>query len=570
MQGDCRAPSRESLPWESLNNFNDFTTDMTTFTSSHALFQVFSDQGMDRVFLVPGESYLGLLDALVDFPQIDVVTCRHEGGAGFMAVADGRLTGRPGVAIVSRGPGASNAAIAVHTAQQDAVPMILLVGQIAARDLRREAFQEIDYQKMYGSIAKWVFECSTPDQLAEAAFKAVRVATSGVPGPVVLVLPEDVQQQAVERPAFHNHPQVFGVPDEATLDEICARLAASERPLVIAGGSFAAPGGREALLAFARHWQLPVLLSFRRHDVFPNDDPLYVGDLNLANPAAQMATFERSDFVLALGTRLGDITTQNYVFPRYAKANQPFLHCYPDSRVIGWDTVADYPLVCDPAGLAKALTNRPAPAPSPARQAWHAELRGHAEAWWKWPQKAAKHGVNFTEVVKSVMDHAPLDTTICLDAGTFAAPVYRHFNFRGNQRLMAPLAGAMGYGTPAALSCALRDPSRTTVCMVGDGGFLMTGNEMILAVERKLPIVFIVANNSSYGSIRLHQERGYPGRVSGTSLFNPDFHDLAKSYGMQAMRIREKGEIDPVIARAIAMREPVLIEVNSSLDVILP
>lgn len=543
---------------------------MKPFTSSHALFQVFADHGLDRIFLVPGESYLGLLDAVVDFPQIDVVTCRHEGGAGYMAVADGRLTRRPGVALVSRGPGASNAAIAVHTAQQDSVPMILIVGQIAARDLRREAFQEIDYQKMYGSIAKWVFECQTPEQLGETAFKAIRMATSGVPGPVVLVIPEDIQQQTVAKPAFKNHPQVFGLPEQSLMDEIGKRLADAKRPLVIAGGMFDCPGGREALKAFVHHWQLPTMVSFRRHDIFANDDPLFVGDLGLSNPAAQMATLQESDFILALGTRLGDITTQNFQFPRYAQAPQAFLHCYPDSRIVNWDTVADYPLVCDPVALVRALTQANATQPGSARQEWLKALRQHSEPYAAWPNREAKKGVNFTDVVRAVAENASRDTTVCLDAGTFAAPVYRHFNFKSGQRLMAPLAGAMGYGTPAALACAMREPERTTICMVGDGGFMMTGNEMILAVERKLPIIFIVSNNGSYGSIRLHQERGYPGRVSGTSLFNPDFYTLATSFGMKAARIQNKAEIDSVIKSALATREPLLIEVNSSLDAILP
>ena len=543
---------------------------MKTFTSSHALFQVFSDHDMDRVFLVPGESYLGLLDALVDFPNIDVVTCRHEGGAGYMAVADGRLTRRPGVALVSRGPGASNAAIAVHTAQQDAVPMILIIGQIAARDLRREAFQEIDYQNMFGSIAKWVFECQTPEQLAEAAFKAIRLACSGVPGPVVLVIPEDIQQQEVEKPALKNHAPIFGLPDAHTMAAITDKLSTAKRPVIIAGGEFDCPGGREALSAFAHQWQLPVMVSFRRQDIFANDDPLYVGDLGLSNPAAQMASLQQSDFILALGTRLGDITTQNYAFPKYAQATQTLLHCYPDSRIINWDTVADFPLVCDPVGFVKSLTQVTATTPSADRVQWLNTLRGHAQAWAAWPNRAPKQGVNFTEVVHAIMDHVPRDTTICLDAGTFAAPVYRHFTFKTGQRLMAPLAGAMGYGTPAALACAMRQPTRTTVCIVGDGGFLMTGNEMILAVERQLPIVFVVSNNCSYGSIRLHQERGYPGRVSGTSLFNPDFYDLARSFGMEAVRIETKEEIACVLQHAIAARKPILIEVNSSLDAILP
>ena len=543
---------------------------MTTFTSSHALFKVFSDYGMDRLFLVPGESYLGLLDALVDFPQIDVVTCRHEGGAGYMAVADGRLTRRPGLALVSRGPGASNAAIAVHTAQQDAVPMILVIGQIAARDLRREAFQEIDYQKMFGSVVKWVFECTGPEQIAQAAFKAIRMATSGVPGPVVLVLPEDIQQQAVSEPSFKQTPHVFGLPPADTLANILQQLNAAQRPVVIAGGVFDCPGGREALAAFVHHWQLPTMVSFRRHDIFDNDDAFFVGDLGLSNPAAQMATLQTSDFILALGTRLGDITTQNYQFPAYAQTSQTFLHCYPDSRVVSWDTVADYPLVCDPIALVKAFTQAPAPTISAARVNWLKALREHSESWAAWPARQAKAGVNFTEVVRALKAYAPPDTTICLDAGTFAAPVYRHFTFTTGQRLMAPLAGAMGYGTPAAVACALREPTRTTICIVGDGGFLMTGNEMILAVERKLPIIFIVSNNASYGSIRLHQERGYPGRVSGTSLFNPDFYELARSFGMASARITHKEEIATVIQAAFQSNAPILLEVNTSLDAILP
>ena len=539
-------------------------------TSSHALFQTLASQGIDRVFLVPGESYLGLLDALVDVPEIDVVTCRHEAGAGFMAVADGRLTQKPGVFMVSRGPGATNGSIAVHTAQQDAVPLILIVGQIAERDLRREAFQEIDYQKMFGSIAKWVFECRAPDQLAEAAYKAVRVATSGVPGPVVLVIPEDIQQQPVALPQYPVSQQIYGLPPRHVMDDIAHQLQQAKRPIVVAGGQFDRQGGREALHAFAHHWQIPVMVSFRRHDIFPNDDALYAGDLGLSIPDVKMQMLQTSDFILALGTRLGDITTQNYQFPPYSKTKHAFLHCYPDSRLIGWDTAADHALVCDPVEFVKDLTLSPAPKPDAAKQQWISSLRDQTLQWSAWPSKEPKQGVNFTDVVQSLREQSGENTTVCLDAGTFAAPVYRHFNFVQGQRLMAPLAGAMGYGTPAALACAMRDPSRKVICMVGDGGFMMTGNEMILAVQRQLPIVFIVANNGSYASIRLHQERTYPGRVCGTSLFNPDFHDLAKSFGMKALRISRKEDVQKTITQALSLQEPVLIDVNTSLDTVLP
>lgn len=534
------------------------------FTSSHALLQVLAQAGVDRVFLVPGESYLGVLDALVDFPQIDTVTCRHEGGAGFMALADGRLSGHPGVAMVSRGPGASHAAIAVHTAQQDAVPFILLIGQVAEKDLRREAFQEIDYQQMFGSIAKWVFECRKPEELAETAAKAVRVATSGACGPVVIVLPEDIQQQAVDAPEFKQHRQMAGIPAPATLKALSDQIANAKKPLILAGGCFERPDGRESLKAFAEHFQIPVVVTFRRQDLFENDHPLYGGNMGLANPDNQMALLAESDLVLALGTRLGDITTQNYQFPAYGKAAQTLIHCYPDSRVVGWDTEADFPLVADPIELTKALVEQ-TPSPKKTDNAWLSSWQTFRQDYMAWPKQTATDGVEFSQIVKAVMADASDKTTICLDAGTFAAPVYRYAPFTAGRRLMSPLAGAMGYGVPAALASALRDPEREVVCMVGDGGMLMTGQEMILAVERQLPIIFIVSSNRTYGSIRKHQEEHYPGRTSGTTLFNPDFVEMAKSFGMQAMRIENLEEAASTIAKARSLGGPVLIDVNTSL-----
>jgi len=539
-------------------------------TSSHALLNVLQANGVDRVFLVPGESYLGILDALVDFPGIDTVICRHEGGAGYMAVADGRLTGRPGVALVSRGPGASHASIAVHTAQQDAVPFILIVGQIPKRDLRREAFQEIDYQRMFGGIAKWVFEPTDPQQLAEAAFKAVRVATTGTPGPVVLVIPEDIQQQPAPQPAWRAVRHAPTLPDEPTLAQVAERLAGARRPLVIAGGALEIPGGREALLAFAEAWQLPVAVSFRRQDLFPADHPLYVGDLGLANPREQIAALHESDFILALGTRLGDIPTQGYTFPVLPRPAQTLLHCYPDDHAVGLQHAADFGLVCDPASLARALAPRAGGSDAAAVSEWARRLRGLYQDYARWPERQPGDGVDFAAVTRSIAAHAPDEAIVCLDAGTFAAPVYRHFGFRAGQRLMSPLSGAMGYGTPAAVASALRHPGRKTICMVGDGGFMMTGNEMIAAVERRLPVLFVLSNNNCYASIRIHQEINYPGRVSGTSLFNPDFQALGAAFGMRTMLIDQAGQIDAAVSQALAAQEPVLLEVRTSLSAVLP
>ncbi len=539
-------------------------------SSSHALLSVFQQHGIDRVFLVPGESYLGILDALYDFPGIDAVTCRHEAGAGFMAVADARLSGRPGVALVSRGPGATNAAIAVHTAQQDALPLILIVGQVPRSDLRREAFQEIDYRRMYGTIAKWVFEATDPSQIAEAAFKAIRVATSGTPGPVVLVIPEDLQQQQVEQPRWRAAEHSSTRPDAATLLELQRRIEAAERPLIVAGGGFEPPGGREALAALAEAWQIPVALSFRRHDVFSNLHPLYVGELGLANPKAQIDAFRQCDLILALGTRFGDITSQGYSFPDLPRPAQTFVHAYDDEHMVGLHFAADFGLVCDPVELARVLIPAAQAQIAQPRAAWIKRLKEIHETHTAWPQRLAGDGIDFVQVVKALRAQVSADAIVCLDAGTFAAPVYRHFGFVPPQRLMSPLSGTMGYGTPAAIASQLRFPGRQVICMVGDGGFMMTGNEMIAAVERKLPILFILANNGSYASIRIQQELHYPGRVVGTSLFNPDFGQIARAFGMRAQRIEREEDVAGAVADGLAADGPYFMEVKASLAVTLP
>ena len=541
---------------------------MNLNTSSHALLSVFAANQIDRVFLVPGESYLGILDALSDFPDIDVVTCRHEAGAGFMACADGRLTRRPGVVMASRGPGATNAAIAVHTAQQDAIPLILIVGQIPRADLRKEAFQEIDYQQMYGSIAKWVVEVTEPEQIAAAAFKAIRIATTGTPGPVVMVIPEDVQQQPVEIPRWQAVPQVATRPCVETVDQIARLLSSAERPLIIAGGAFSANGGREALLALAEKYQVPVAVSFRQHDIFPNNHPLYAGELGLANPADQIALFDSSDLLIALGTRLGDITTQGYQFPRLPNPAQTLVHAWPDPHIVGLHFSPDIGAVCDPVALSMALMSDQQEIRS--RREWVAAVTGIAQRIAAWPQHDVTDGVPFSEVVRALAQQAPADVAICLDAGTFAAPVYRHFPFIFPQRLMAPLSGAMGYGTPAAIATQLRRPQQKTICLTGDGGFLMTGNEINAAVERNLPILFIVSNNNCYGSIRIHQERSYPGRHVGTTLSNPDFVKIAEAFGVTAERIVRADQIDAAIKRGLAAQQPYFIEVATSLAAVLP
>lgn len=523
--------------------------------------------GIDRVFCVPGESYLGLLDALHGRPDIDTVVCRHEAGAGFMALADARLTGRPGVACVSRGPGASNAAIAVHTAQQDGVPFILIVGQVAARDVRRDAFQEIDYRAMFGSIARWTAEITDPARAPETILRAIRAATAGLPGPVVIAVPEDVLTAPCPAEPVRPQAAITAAPDAPAVAALRAMLGKAERPLVIAGSAVTGEEGRHRLLAFLEAWQLPAVVSFRRQDLLPNAHRLYAGDMGLANPASQMALLRQADLIVALGARLSDITTQGYSFPRLVRPEQLLVHVHPDPGVLGTHFACDLAIACGPDALFAALG--PLPAALPDRAGWIGALSAERRRIAAVRRFEVDDGVAFEEVVAAIGRALPDDAIVTVDAGTFGAPVYRVIDFRPPQRLLAPVAGAMGFGIPAAVAAGLRAPGRPVICLVGDGGLLMTGGELAVALERRLPLKVVVSENGSYGSIRLHQERQYPGRVSGTSFTNPDLELLGRAYGFAVSRIRTAGEVAG-IAALLAAPGPQFIIVNSSLRAILP
>jgi acetolactate synthase I/II/III large subunit len=522
--------------------------------------------GIDRVFCVPGESYLGLLDALYGRTDIDTVVCRHESGAGFMALADARLTGRPGVAVVSRGPGASNAAIAVHTAQQDGVPFILLVGQVAARDVRRDSFQEIDYGAMFGRIAKWTAEVTDPARMAETMLRALQVATTGLPGPVVIAVPEDVLTAPASGPTICPQAAVRAAPVAADAALLRQWLQAAERPLLIAGSGLERAGGRAALRRFAEKWQIPAIMSFRRQDLFDNADPLYAGDLGLSNPEAQMAAWRDADLLLVLGARLSDITTQGYTFPDLVRPRMRLVHVHADGAVIGLHFAADLAMPCDPQAAIEAVGQPEAPID---RSAWIERVGAERRRIAAVRQYDVDDGIAFERVVEIVGESLSADGIVTLDAGVFAAPAYRIIPFAPPQRLLAPIAGAMGFGIPAAVAAALREPARQVICLVGDGGFLMTGNELAVAVERRLAIKVIVSENGVYGSIRLHQERAYPGRSVGTGFSNPDFALIGQAFGFPVTSLRH----DPDLARLgeILQRPgPDFIVVDTSLQAILP
>lgn len=537
-------------------------------TAAEMIVEFLAQQGVDRAFCVPGESYIALLDALHAHNRVDLVTCRSEGGAGFMAVADAKLTGLPGVVLVSRGPGACNASIAVHTAEQDAVPLLLLVGQVEKRDLRRNAFQEIDYANMFRGVAKWVGEATHADQVPELIARAYAMAMGGVPGPVVLSLPEDVLAEDCAAPLMAATLPRSAPPAPAEVARLAAMLRAAERPIVLAGHGLDTPGGlegRAALAAFAERWQLPVAVSFRRQDLFDNRSALYAGDLGLRNPDAQRAAFAEANLVLALGTRLTDITTQGWSWPA---AGQRLVHVCAEPRFLGWQFPAELALNVDARALLAALAGEAPGAPA-TRAGWCAQLRALHVADCGVTARELPDGVAFAEVAKLVEARLAPDAVVTLDAGTFGAPFYRKVAWRPGQRLLAPISGAMGFGMPAAVAAALRCPGRQVIGCLGDGGALMTGGEFAVAVARGANVKMLLSDNGSYASIRIHQERAHPGRVSGTTLVNPDFAAWAGAFRAPVTTIDDKRDL-PRLAAALAAPGPGAVVVRTSLSAVLP
>ncbi|MGF7162587.1 acetolactate synthase-1/2/3 large subunit [Rhodoligotrophos appendicifer] len=540
---------------------------MTTVAS--IIVQMLQDAGVDRVFSVSGESYLALLDALEDSNSIDVVTCRHEGGAGMMAVADAKLTGRPGICMVSRGPGAANAAIGVHAAHQDTVPFILLVGQVEKAHLRRDAFQEVDYSKFFSGTAKWTAELSEPSRVTDVMSRAIHMATSGTPGPVVISLPEDVLSQpvALEVPPPHRH--ALSRPDASAMAEIETLLTGAKRPLMIAGGELANQSGRAALLAAAAAWSIPVMCSFRRLDLFPNAHPLFAGELGFFNTPEQMEHMVTADLIVAVGTRLGDLTSHGYSFPASPKPDQPLIHVHRDPAVLGVNWAADIAVQCSSVSFLRELVEAAPPQP-PARADWTSALKHQLAKVTTWVPRKADDGVVFGNVVAALGRHILPDAIVSMDAGVSAGMMYRHYSWSPPQILLTPIAGTMGWGIPGAVAAGLRHPERQVLCMIGDGGLLMGGMELATAAERQLPLMIILANNASYGAIRLNLDRAYPGRKTATELHNPNFKLLAEAFGCRTFAINAEADVVPVLEAAFAERSLTFVEVKTSLSAILP
>lgn len=512
-------------------------------------------EGVDTVFTVPGESFLPVLDALYDPPHpISTISTRHEEGAGFAAEAYAKATGRPGVVMVTRGPGITNASIALHTAMQDCTPLVVFVGQVPVEQRYREAFQEVDLVSYLSPLVKWVVEVPQTARLPELVRQAFRVAQSGRPGPVVVGLPEDTLFGSAEvgtlAPVELIGPGVApqGVARAAEL------LAAAERPVIVAGREVASADGHEAVRALARAWALPVMTGFRRFDAYPNDDANYTGPVVMGPPAGVQTALTDADTVLILGDRLDEITAGGYEYMTGARV----IHVAGDASITGtWGGN-----VLAITASATAFAHELAAVAPPGRDGERARRKRQAYEEMTTPEAPfAAGGINISNALGSIMRQAPPEAAIVTDAGNFAAWVARYYRFNHPHTHFGPLSGAMGYAAPGALGVALADPGRRVLALAGDGGFGMTLSELASMKAHPLPITVIVFVNGVHGTIRMHQEKHYPGRPVATDLTNPRFRDLAASFGLPAWTVTSNPEFDAALADSLAESGPSLIEV---------
>lgn len=514
--------------------------------------------GVDKVFCVPGESYLPVLDALHATPDIRTIVTRHEGAAANMADAYGKLTGRPGICFVTRGPGATHAANGVHTASEDSTPMILFIGQVDSGFLGRGAFQEVDYQQMFGGMAKWVAQVDRLERLPEIVARAFAVAVAGRPGPVVVALPEDVLFGAGEAVDLPPTRPARAAPPAAAMVQLRTLLAAAQRPLLIAGGSGWDAAAVAALKRFVHANGLPVAASFRRQDLFDNRDEHYVGQLGLGVSPRLAERVRQADLLLVVGSRLAEATSSGYSL----FGGQPLIHIHADPDELGRVYPATLPINASPACAAEALAALP-PVADPAWRAWTAEARtdylDHSTPPASHP---ALSGVDFARVMGHLDTVLPDDAIIANGAGNYTVWVHRFYRYRQPATELAPTNGAMGYGLPAAICAKLEHPERTVVCFAGDGCFMMYPQELATAMQFGAPVVVIVVNNGMLGTIRMHQEREFPGRVAATPLLNPDFVALAQAFGAHAERVERSEDFPAAFARATAVGVPALIELR--------
>jgi acetolactate synthase-1/2/3 large subunit len=541
--------------------------------AGHLLVECLVAQGVTHVFGVPGESYLAALDgfhALGD--RIKFVINRQEGGAAFMAEAHGKLTGRPGVCFVTRGPGATNASIGVHTAFQDSTPMVLFVGDVASDQRDREAFQEVDYGAFFGpstkGMAKRVERIDDPRRIPEYVARAFATAMNGRPGPVVLVLPEDMLTQMVDVAPMSRVEAVEAWSDPGSLRRLRELLLASQRPFVIAGGGGWTPQAAQALQRFAENWKLPVGNAFRFQDTFDNFHPLYAGDVGIGINPQLAARVKDSDLIIAIGPRLGEMTTNGYTLLTPPKATQKLVHIHASAEELNRVYQADLAINATMNAAARSLEVLTAP-PSVAWEAWTADAHADYEA--NMTPQPLPGDIDMPAIVTVLQKHLPADAVLTNGAGNFASWIhrfYRHHGLaKGFKTQLAPTVGAMGYGVPAGIAASIVS-GRTAFTIAGDGDFLMNGQELATAVQHGGKSIIVLLNNGMYGTIRMHQEREYPQHVSGSQLNNPDFAALARAYGYAGVRIARTAEFEPELVAALARAQGTLIEVMLDPEVI--
>jgi acetolactate synthase I/II/III large subunit len=546
---------------------------MTPQLAGHLLVDCLLAQGVTHAFGVPGESYLAVLDGLhARQGQIQFITCRQEGGAAFMAEAHGKLTGRPGVCMVTRGPGATNASIGVHTAFQDSTPMLLLVGDVASDCRDREAFQEVDYSSFFGpstkGFAKRVERIDDADRLPEYVARAFATAMNGRPGPVVLVLPEDMlTRMTAARPL----PMVNAVQAEIGLQALSSMremLLKAERPLVIAGGGGWTPASAQALQRFAERWNLPVGNAFRFQDTFDNHHPLYAGDVGIGLNPKLAARIKSSDLIIAIGPRLGEMTTGNYTLLEAPQPRQKLIHIHGSAEELNRVYQADLAINATMNCAAISLETLAAP-PAAAWQAWTAAA--NADYLANLAPQELPGDIDMPAIVGLLQKHLPPDAVLTNGAGNFASWMHRFFKHhglaKGHKTQLAPTVGAMGYGVPAGIAAAITT-GRVAFTIAGDGDFLMNGQELATAVQHGAKTIIVLLNNGMYGTIRMHQEREYPQHESGSRLNNPDFAALARAYGYAGVRITRTAQFEAELLAALARKEGTLIEVTLDAEVI--
>jgi len=549
--------------------------DLVERTGARLLVDQLLIQGVNHVFCVPGESYLGVLDALHDASAaIRLIVNRHESGSVFMADAYARLTGQPGVVFVTRGPGASNAAIGIHNARQDSTPLVVFIGQVGTEHLGREAFQEIDYRQMFGAVAKAVEQVESTERIPEVVARAFQCASSGRPGPALVVLPEDLLGQSTRVPDARCHQPVQAAPSDTQIAALRSLLRQAQRPLLMLGGPGWTGGALDNLRRFVEANDLPVVCGFRFQDRFDNDHPNYIGEAGIGINPRLAQRIKTADLVVAIGLRLGEMTTSGYTLLRAPVPEQALVHVHAGIEELGRVYQAQLMINSGMSQFAARLG-----AMNPIESDWSEHTRSGRAEYEEWQQRPALYNqsepaLDLWQVMRQLRQAMPRDAIIANGAGNFSIWVHRFFRYGRLGTQIAPTSGCMGYGVPAAIGAKIAAPERTVVCVTGDGDLMMSVQELATAAQHHAGVIFLLLNNSMYGTIRLHQERRFPGRVSGTTLANPDFPLLAKSFGALGLRVNDTAGFAPALNEALTyareQRRPALIELVCDPDLLTP